>query len=253
MSLQTVSGPWHAGVRYFCTTRQLDSSPGEETDAFNLGLNTPEPVDQVRQNRQSLQAQVPARLVWLSQVHGVDILDADAPALPDEAGRLMDAAITTRQDRALAILTADCLPVVLWNEQATILGAAHAGWRGLSSGILERTWCAMKNKQSTSGLWHAWIGPAISQPNFEVGHEVYEEFVRCNKSEAHFFTPSVTPGKWYADLSAIAEYKLKRISSNTIHVYQSHSCTYADSLRFYSYRRSALTGRQATIAYLTKS
>lgn len=249
-----ISGPAFSGVRYFCTRRQLVQDEQHATDALNLGLNTPDEPAQVYANRERLylQANLPNQPLWLTQVHGAEVLDADQQDLGSEAQRRVDAAVTTRPDRVLAILTADCLPVIMWNEAGTIIAAAHAGWRGLAAGVLENTWAVMQNKRVNCTRFHAWIGPAISQDCFEVGQEVYEEFVNAEQALTRFFKPGAISGKWYADLSGIAEFKLKQLSLGSMQVHQSRACTYSEARHYYSYRRSALTGRQASVAYLTK-
>ncbi len=250
-----VSGPSVKGLKYFCTTRQLSQLPQYETDAFNLGLNTPEESDRVLANRASLceLASLPAVPLWLRQVHGTEVFDADQQIIAPEQDRQADAIVTTRSDRVLAILTADCLPVVFWDGPATVVGAAHAGWRGLLDGVLENTWAELIRKRPDNKDWHAWIGPAISQPCFEVGQEVYDGFVARDGELKQFFKPGLFAHKWYADLNGIAEFLLRKISSGYIQVYQSRACTYTDSKRYYSYRRSSETGRQATIVYLTSA
>lgn len=250
-----ISGPQFAGLRYFCTRRQLEQDERLATDSFNLGLNTPENAAQIYANRERLRllADLPAEPLWLTQVHGTVVLDADQDDLGTEEQRQADAAVTTRTDRVLAILTADCLPVILWDEAGTIIGAAHAGWRGLAAGVLERTFALMQRKTTGAAQWHAWIGPAISQDYFEVGKEVYEAFVSSQPELAQFFRPGVQAEKWYADLNKIAEYKLKQISLGSMQIHQSAACTYSESRHYYSYRRTALTGRQASLAYLIKA
>lgn len=247
--IPTVSGPDQSGLLYFCTTRIGGSSSGERA-SLNLGTNTGDDPLQVQTNRQRLRDVLGAEPVWLQQVHGTDVLDADQDVLPDEP-RLFDAAVTTRSDRVLAILTADCLPVVVWDGRASVVGVAHAGWRGLQAGVLARMMALIKQRRPQAQQWRAWIGPAISQPCFEVGQEVFDAFVQADPANRPFFIAGQQAGKWQADLSGMAARQLELLCPGDIQVYFSQLCTYTESERFYSYRRSPQTGRQATIARLT--
>ena len=246
--IPSVSGPEQAGLLYFCTTRAGGVSQ-DERSSLNLGLNTGDEPERVQRNRQRVADSLGSEPIWLAQVHGTDVLDADQDVLPD-APRQFDAAVTTRQDRSLAILTADCLPVVIWDDQAQVLGVAHAGWRGLQAGVLERTWQAMSARCPQAQSWQAWIGPAISQAHFEVGQEVFDAYVLPNPSLAAFFVPGQRPGKWQADLPGIARHRLEQLCPGKMTVHLSGLCTFKQDDLFYSYRRSPLTGRQATIAGL---
>lgn len=251
--IPTVSGPAQSGLLYFCTTRSGGVSDGE-CASLNLGLNTGDDPQRVQANRQRLQSFLGAEPVWLQQVHGTQVLDADVDSLPEASSRQFDAAVTTRPDRVLAILTADCLPVVIWDRQARVAGAAHAGWRGLQAGVLARTLDLMQRRCPQANAWQAWIGPAISQPCFEVGQEVLDAFRQAGdgfQGLDEFFIPGRVPGKWQADLSGLARRQLETLCGGDIQVHLSHLCTYQDQARFYSYRRSAQTGRQATLARLT--
>ncbi|MGG4579842.1 MULTISPECIES: peptidoglycan editing factor PgeF [Alcaligenes] len=243
-----VSGPEQAGLLYFCTTRAGGVSQ-DERDSLNLGLNTGDDPERVQVNRQRLADFLGLEPVWLAQIHGTDVLDADQDVLP-AMPRQFDAAITTRRDRTLAILTADCLPVVIWDEQSQVLGVAHAGWRGLQAGVLERTWQAMAARCPQAQSWQAWIGPAISQEHFEVGQEVFDAYVQDEPELAAFFIQGKRPGKWQADLPGIARHRLEKLSPGKMTVHLSGLCTFQENGLFYSYRRSPLTGRQATIARL---
>src|SRR5690606_11308565 len=139
-AMQTVTGlPWN-GVDYFCTTRQGGVSTGSWS-SINLGLHTDDDSAAVAANRQRMRNMLPGAPVWMRQVHGTDVFDADEQSpMPAGAGTaavpVADAAITTMAGRVLAIMTADCLPVVLASTDGTVLGLAHAGWRGLAGGML---------------------------------------------------------------------------------------------------------------------
>lgn len=251
--LPTVTGRLWEGVRYFCTTRHggVSSKPW---DSLNLGLHTGDNPIHVVENGRRLQALLPGEPLWLKQVHGVGVFDADRCLSPYDAARvppIADAAITTMANRVLAIMTADCMPVVFVNSQASALGVAHAGWRGLAAGVLEETLRLLRLKGSAADRWQAWIGPAISQAHFEVGADVFDAFVTQDHQAAAYFVPNRTGRKWMADLPGLARLRLNRAGVGTIE--QSGYCTYGQTNDFFSYRRASVTGRIATVAWLTGS
>ena len=158
--LPVVTGPQWAGVEYFCTTRAGGVGVAPH-DTFNLGRRAEDNPDTVTENRRRLRAALPAEPLWLRQVHGADVVDADDPATPQEPAA--DASVTARPGRVLAVMVADCLPVVIADDAGRVLGVAHAGWRGLSGGVLERTLAAMRAKAPDAGGWRAWVG-RVSAP-----------------------------------------------------------------------------------------
>lgn len=237
--------PW-AGVQYFCTTRKggVSSAPWE---SFNLGQHVGDNPRHVEDNRARLRVALPAAPLWLEQVHGSEVWDADGAAglsMPPQA----DAAVTTQPERVLAIMTADCLPVVMADERGRVLGVAHAGWRGLAAGVLENTLVRMRERAPDASAWRAWIGPAISQAHFEVGDEVYEAFVGRDARLAMYFAADRSRGRWRADLPSIARHRLFHAGVQQVEC--CGRCTYEDADRFFSYRRQSDTGRQATLAWL---
>jgi len=242
----TITGaPWD-GVSYFCTTRRGGASAGPWS-SFNLGLHTGDDRDHVMANRAALRAMLPAEPVWLDQVHGAEVCDADIARSAAGVPRA-DAAVTCAPGRVLAIMTADCLPVVLAGMDGRALGMAHAGWRGLAAGVLENTLEALRRRAAPGTAWRAWIGPAISQPHFEVGEDVFSAFVDQDAEAAQCFTPRGRPGKWLADLPALACRRLQR--AGVARVELSGECSYAQADKYYSYRRASPTGRMATLAWL---
>ncbi|MFV9474030.1 peptidoglycan editing factor PgeF [Advenella sp. RU8] len=247
-NLHTVTGkPW-PGVQYFCTTRQGGQSL-PPYDSMNMGLHTGDDPVAVGQNRARLQRLLPGPVVWLEQVHGTDVHDVDQAgenAFPVTA----DAAVTTQTNKVLAIMTADCLPVVLASENGEVIGAAHAGWRGLLNGVLENTLGKMRCKTRESNF-RAWIGPAIGFEAFEVGQEVYDAFMNNDENQALYFRSHPHhPGKWLADLSALAVYRLQKNGVNVVE--ESELCTFMNHDRFFSYRRQNRTGRMVTVAWKIK-
>lgn len=250
--------PAPAAVRGFVTLRnggvsrgpwgRADGRPG----GWNLGTHCGDTAADVAENRSRLRMLLPGDPCWLDQVHGVDVDDADLRGSnpPSRAGGDLpraDAAVATRRGVVLAVLTADCLPVFLCNRSADVIALAHAGWRGLAAGVLERTLDAMRQR-SADRDWMAWIGPGIGPHRFEVGDEVRAAFVDTDPSSAAAFAPGLRPGKWQADLSALARARLLR--HGVRHVHGGTCCTASDAERFYSYRRDGVTGRFASLLWL---
>lgn len=242
--LPRVTGlPWQ-GVRYFCTTRAGGVSAGEYA-TLNVGGRTDDDPEHVLENRRRLRAELPSDPCWLRQVHGSQVADADRHWDEPPAA---DAAVTTQAGRALVILTADCLPVVIADSGGRALGIAHAGWRGLAAGVLEATLGALRARVPGSAQWRAWVGPGIGQRNFEVGDDVHAAFVQRDAGAAMFFVAKSEPGKWLADLPGLARHRLHAAGVQDIEL--SGHCTYGEPDRFYSYRRERASGRLATVAWL---
>src|SRR5690606_5677764 len=240
-----VSGQRWPGVRYFTMTRHGGISRAPY-DSNNLGLHVGDDPQAVRENRKRLRAFLPGDPVWLDQVHGTCVLDTDVDAAAAGAAGAFDASVTVTPGRVLAILTADCLPVVFASDKG--VAAAHAGWRGLAAGVLENT---VKKLHSACGKLpdYAWIGPAISYRVFEIGSQVRDAFLDADPTVAFCFMPHPDhAGKWLADLSGIAAHRLSALGIR--HVEQSGLCTYRQDDLFYSYRRSQTTGRLATLIWL---
>lgn len=215
--------------------------------SFNLGGHVGDDAAAVEGNRRALRAaaKLPADPQWLEQVHGSCVTDLDSPG----PARPADAAVTRQPGRICAILTADCLPVLLAGDAGDRVGAAHAGWRGLAAGVIEAAVAALgvPPRQLL-----AWLGPAIGPRHFEVGAEVREEFMRCagagdTAADDAAFVPSAR-GRYMADLYALARRRLLRLGVEGI--YGGGECTYTDEARYYSYRRDGSTGRQTTLIWL---
>ena len=246
--------PAPAAVRALSTTRAGGVSRGPwgladgGAAGLNLGARCADDDEAVRENRRRLARALPAEPVWLEQVHGVEVFDADSRA-PGGSCTLprADAAITTRRGTVLAVLTADCLPVLLADAGGTAVGIAHAGWRGLAAGVLERTVAALERTGSGRG-WLAWLGPAIGPSRFEVGDDVRDAFTRDDAAAARAFVPAGTPGKWFADLFWLARRRLARAGVTQVH--GGGLCTFSDAQRFYSFRRDRETGRMASLIWL---
>jgi YfiH family protein len=253
--LPLVSGPDWAGVRYFCTTRGGGVGRAPH-DTLNLGRRAGDDPAAVAENRRRLRGMLPAEPLWLRQLHGAGVVDADTwnPAgggvqADAETEPGADAAVTARPGQVLAILVADCLPVVIADADGRVLGAAHAGWRGLAGGVLENTLAALRVKCPAATCWQAWIGPGIGPSAFEVGQDVLDAFAADGPEALALFTPRPQrPGKWLADLPGLAQLRLRR--AGVAAVYASGLCTVSDRERFFSYRRDGETGRMALLAWL---
>ena len=248
--LEVITGPAWPGVAYFCSTRQGGVSQ-VPWDSLNVGQHTGDDPGHVDENRRRL-APAAGPVTWLRQVHGTDVHDVDKnPDVPGSDEVSADALVTSRSDRVLAIMTADCLPVVLGSADGRVIGIAHAGWRGLAAGVLENTLAALRDKYGGNGTpaWRAWIGPAIGQSCFEVGDEVRRTFLDADAATSPFFVATGRSAKWLADLPAIARYRLYK--NAVTQVDDAGLCTYSRADLFYSYRREAVTGRMVTLAWRT--
>mgnify|MGYP001271631541 FL=1 len=246
-SLPLHEGPEWPRVRIFSTTRHGGVSRAPYA-WLNLGAHVGDAPEAVAENRARLQTLLPSAPLWLEQVHGVRVVDADRERYPGPA----DAAVTRTPGKVLAIMTADCLPVVIVAGEAGVLAVAHAGWRGLAAGVLENAVAAMGGVRGSQV--RAWIGPGIGPRAFEVGDEVRAAFSARDASAQDAFVPTGTfddagKSKWLADLPALAERRLRAAGVET--VVHSGVCTVAHNDRFYSYRKEGTTGRFATLAWLT--
>ncbi len=236
--------PAPAAVRA-CTTTRCGGVSEVPYDSLNLGDHVGDQAAAVAENRRRLRANVhlPAEPLWLKQVHGITVVDAAcAPA-----GVTADASYTARNNVVCAVLSADCLPLLLCDAGGTCVGAAHAGWRGLLDGVVEQTVLAM---QRSGRDVMAWLGPAIGPQAFEVGEEVRAAFLAEDAGAGVAFRPAAT-GHWRADLYALARRRLARVHVEA--VYGGHWCTHSDARRFYSYRRDGVTGRMASLIWLAGS
>jgi purine-nucleoside/S-methyl-5'-thioadenosine phosphorylase / adenosine deaminase len=211
--------------------------------SLNLGAHVGDSAEAVAENRRRLcnGAGLPAEPVWLSQQHGMNVLDLDG-AQDTLAGA--DASFTHRPGRVCAILTADCLPVLLASDSGAGVAAAHAGWRGLAAGVIEATVRAL-GMPAQSLL--AWLGPAIGPARFEIGAEVREALL-CADPQAGAAFERNARGRYMADLATLARRRLERLG--IARIYGGDACTYAAPEDYFSYRRDGRTGRQATLIWL---
>jgi YfiH family protein len=211
--------------------------------SLNLGAHVGDDAGAVAENRRRVRAalELPSEPLWLNQVHGADVhLNDSQPAAPPTA----DASVALTAGRVCAVLTADCLPVLFTDRDGVRVAAAHAGWRGLAGGVLERTVAALGTDPA---VLLAWLGPAIEQEAFEVGAEVREQFLSRDPADERAFVRNARD-RWQADLYALARSSLERLGVNQI--YGGGYACHADRDRFFSYRRDGRTGRMATLIWL---
>jgi YfiH family protein len=247
MALIHPDWPAPSPVQAVFTTRDGGSSTGVYA-GLNLGLHVADLEANVVENRRQLreQLQLTQEPVWLNQVHGVQVWDANQP-LSDEPPTA-DAAVTTQPGVPLTVMTADCLPVLFCNKAGTVVASAHAGWRSLCHGVLENTVAAMGVEPADILVW---LGPAIGPAAFEVGGEVRAAFIEQDSAAGAAFIRHDAGGadKWLADIFLLARQRLIRAGVNAI--YGGGICTYSDPERFYSYRRDGQTGRMSGLIWLS--
>ncbi len=235
--------------------------------SLNLGHHVADNLQAVQQNRQLVARHLPSAPVWLNQVHGFEVFEADRAATQallsaSPVAATADASLTQASNQVLAVLTADCLPIVLATENGSTVAAVHAGWRGLlgkavnhqMQGVLEATVAAMRQRAPGSPI-EARLGPAIGPQQFEVGPEVYAAFVELEPQMAQGFksraTAAVPSQKYLADLYWLAQARLNQLGVQVLD--GPRWCTYIDETQFFSYRREPKTGRQATLIWLANA
>lgn len=248
--------PAPVNVRAVCTTRAGGASAAPY-DSLNLGDHVGDHPDCVTANRALLQKNTGAQPVFLSQVHGTDVVD-----LNHQTGHVTvaDASVTGQRGLACTIMVADCLPVLFTNARGTAVAAAHAGWRSLAGqqgqGVLEGVFkhfelLAHVGIAPVATEIIAWLGPCIGPTAFEVGDEVRTAFVQTDVAALDCFKPK-SPGKWWADLPGLARLRLQRLGITQIfgNDGQADWCTVSQPSRFFSYRRDGITGRMAACVWL---
>ena len=234
MSKLVPDWPAPMNVKTLITTRQGGfSAPPYESN--NLGLHVGDDPDIVKRNRAAMG--LPCEPRWLDQIHSAICLDADVAGADGLAAQTTaDACVTRRRGQVLAVMAADCLPVLLTNRDGSAVAVAHAGWRGLADGILASVIAAFD-----AGQIMAWLGPAIGPCHYEVGASVRE----CFPSDVGFVL--MENGQYRMDLYQIARSQLE---SRGVAVFGGGLCTYCDPVRFFSYRRDGVTGRMAGFIWL---
>jgi len=247
--------PAPRGVHAFTTLRHGAGVSSTPFDSFNMGLRCGDDANAVVANRQALVdgTSLPSEPRWLRQVHETTVARFDAPdritsrrhpAFASEAVESeADASVTCARDTVLAILTADCLPIVFAAEDGSEVAVAHAGWRGLAAGVVGATVGAMR---TSSERIISWLGPAAGPAAYEVGEDVFGAFVtRDARSETAFV--ATRSSHWLVDLYALARMDLADVG--VTRTFGGDLCTITDSHRFYSHRRDRCTGRMATVIW----
>jgi YfiH family protein len=212
-------------------------------DSLNVGAHVGDEAAAVAENRQRVRARLslPEEPAWMEQVHGVEVLDLDVrrPA----PGITADAAFTRRAGPVCAVQVADCLPVLFAVRDGSAVAAAHAGWRGLATGVVEAT---VRGLAVEPQRLIAWLGPTIGLSHFEVGDEVRSAFLARDPGAASEFTANAR-GRWQCDLAGLARRRLTALGITAI--FGSGRCTYADAAHFFSYRRDGRCGRMAALIW----
>ena len=234
----TPAWPAPSNVRTLITTRNGGASVGAHA-SFNVGLSAGDDRAAVDANRAQLRSHLPQDPAWLKQMHGTRVVCADELTGIPEA----DASYTRRAQTVCTVMVADCMPVLLCDENGSVVAVAHAGWRGLSAGVLENTIAAMG---VAADELIAFLGPAIGPDAFEVGADVRNAFIAANPAAGDAFKP-LRQDKWLADLFMLARQRLARCGVQR--VFGGGQCTYNDPARFYSYRRDRTTGRMAALIW----
>ncbi|NOZ09931.1 MAG: peptidoglycan editing factor PgeF [Gammaproteobacteria bacterium] len=246
MSLIYPDWPAPKSVKAACTTR-IGGVSAPPYDSFNLADHVGDCIESVQENRRRLGQQLglPAEPVWLQQVHGTQVINARRNSTDNKA----DGSFSISAGVVCAVLTADCLPVLLCDRDARAVAALHAGWRGLAAGIIESGVAAMGLPAKSL---MAWLGPAIGPQVFAVGNEVRDTFVQTNPAHCHAFTAPNKPlgpaDFWLADLYILARQRLNALGVKA--VYGGDHCSHTEARQFYSYRRDQTCGRMASLIWL---
>lgn len=244
--------PGVPGVGAVMTTRAGGSSL-PPFEGFNLGDHVGDDPATVQAHREQFAREIGAVPVFLSQVHGTQVVRIGADDARRASALQADAALTTQPGVACVVMVADCLPVLFSAPQGRAVAAAHAGWRGLCAGVLEHTVVALCEAAGcTAGDVQAWLGPCIGPRRFEVGDEVRQAFVDHAPAAAVHFRQvpgsDATALKWLADLQGLARQRLQAVGVQAVTT--DASCTVEDRSRFYSFRRDGATGRMAAAIWL---
>lgn len=229
-------------IRAYTTTRNGGFSQAP-FDSFNLAAYVNDDIEHVDANQSALikDLDLPKAPIWLHQVHGNCAVRIDECNTSPDA----DASITQKENTICAVLTADCLPVLLCNRDGTEVAAVHAGWKGLLVNVIDATIAAM---HASPDDIIAWMGPALGPDHFELSHNVYADFLNANPDYGTAFDPHNK--RWHLDCYAIA--KIQLMNAGVTNIYGGDFCTFKERDRFYSYRRDkGITGRMASLIYIT--
>lgn len=242
-------GNWPDNIRVMTTTR-VGGVSLPPYDTLNLALHVGDNPDHVWHNREQARyvLDMPAEPLYLDQQHTARVVHFQASDRGLKPVPVADASWTMEPEVVLAVMTADCLPIVLASEDGQIIACIHAGWRGLADGIIEK---AVEALPVVPSELLAWIGPGISAGHFEVGPEVRMAVMREGRAQADHFMPHAHSDRLWMDLKSIACWQLAQCGLWEHHIEVSTCCTWEDN-RFYSYRRDGVTGRMATYVWRTQ-
>lgn len=223
-------------------------------DSLNLGLNAGDDPESVLNNRSILSRSIPSEPAWLRQVHGITVSTPQSRKFTGAGPFEADAAVSNIPNEILAVLAADCMPVLFASHGGDVIGAAHAGWRGLSAGVLENTikaMCTLSPGLSPEDI-AVWMGPAIGPTAFEVGEDVLQAFASQGQAvlSQAFLPIAEKDGKYLANLYLLAQDRLSSVGIKYIN--GGDFCTFSDQESFFSYRRDKKTGRFATLIWISQ-
>ena len=239
------------GVGVLSTLRSGGVSTGVYADlqgsgGLNLGAHVGDAPEAVAENRALLRSLLPGDPIWLEQVHGTEVVNAQNVSTSDAAPRA-DAIMATAGSQVCTIMTADCMPVLLADKRGKVVGAAHAGWRGLAGGVIQNT--VKHLREAGADELVAWLGPGIGPERFEVGEDVLAAFQHLGPAAESAFVPIVDkPDKYLANLPALA--RLVLVSAGVVQVAGGDRCTVSEASEFFSFRRDRVTGRMATMIWI---
>lgn len=252
--LELIEPNWPApvNVRALITTRSGGVSEGAFSH-FNLATHVGDCIEHVNNNREHLYKVIEEKVQWLQQVHSTDIVELHDRS-PGAKPIVADGAFSTSKHCVCAVLSADCLPVLLCSKAGNWVAALHCGWRGLAAGIISNT---INSPHIAANQLMAYLGPAISQTHFEVGGDVLNHFKEAARKRRFaqpvelFFTKSATSDdKFYADLYGLARSELNGLGLGMDKIYGGTECTFSNAKKFYSYRREKRCGRMASLIWI---
>lgn len=257
--------PAPTNIKACSTLRYPGQSTGNYAE-FNLATHVGDDLKNVQANRDDLMivANLPSQPKWLNQTHTNQCILAEDIQLNHPNPTPLDASHTRQNNIVCVVMTADCLPILVTNKAGTEIAAIHAGWKGLTNGVVENTLSALNSEPESLMVW---IGPSISKPYYEVGEDVYDAFARYHtvaECEAAF-TPNnpdhsimdtyqsmqdIHQKKWLVDVPLLAQQRLIRLGIEPHDIYLSGECTYAKPDRYFSFRRDNITGRMASLIWM---
>ncbi len=240
--IEVITPDWPAPSRvHALSTTRIGGFSQPPYDSLNLGDHVDDQPQSVLNNRARLVQQMglPSSPHWLEQVHGCDVVEVGVDHSP-----IADASISRQPGQVIAVMTADCLPLLLCDKQGCCVAAVHAGWRGLLNGVIE---AALDKMALPPTEILAWMGPAIGPTAFEVGDEVVDAFTQRDAASARHFKESRAGHKW-ANIYGLAHQRLT--AKGVAFIGGGQCCTVSDPARFFSYRRDGVTGRMATLIWL---